>query len=148
MPEQRSRFPIALPIIAVVLIILGLIAGPVIHALFTPQQMTRNIFLNAAPFILIFVGILLLYITLIVIIGRRFNDRVDPRRHQIIERVLIGGIVFGILGMFQPWFFILYQIGFILLLISTFSFIAWSHVRPRRVQLDEATTAVSQTAAH
>lgn len=148
MPERRSRFPIALPIIAVVLIILGLIAGPVIHALFTPQQMTRNIFLNAAPFILVFVGILLLFITLIVIIGRRFNDRVDPRTHRIIERVLIGGIVFGILGMFQPWFFILYRVGFILLLISTLSFIAWSHVRPRRDQIDEATTAVSQTASH
>ena len=148
MPEQRSRFPIALPIIAVSLIILGLNAVPVIDALFTPQQMTRNIFLNAAPFILIFVGILLLFITLIVIIGRRFNDRVDPRRHQIIERVLIGGIVFGILGMFQPWFFILYRIGFFVLLISTFSFIAWSHVRPRREQIDEVTTAVSQTASH
>ncbi len=149
MPEERrSRFPIALPIIAVVLIVLGLVAGPVIRALFTPQQMTRNIFLNAAPFILVFVGILLLFITLIVIVGRRYSDRVDPRRYQIIERLLIGGILLGILGMFQPWFFILYRIGFILLLFSIFSFMVWSHVRPRREQLDVATTAVSQTASH
>jgi hypothetical protein len=148
MPEQRSRFPYALPIIAVVLIILGLAAGPVISSLATPQQMTRNIFLNAAPFIMVFVGILLLYITLIVIVGRRYNDRIDPHIHHTIERVLIGGIVFGILGMFQPWFFILYRIGFILLLFSTFSFILWSHVRPRREQIDEVAVAVSPTAPH
>ncbi len=137
MPAKPSRFPYALPVIAVALIVLGLVAGPAIAAVFTPQQMTRNIILNALPFILIFVGILLLYITLIVIIVRRYNDRVDPRRQQIIERVLIGGIVFGIFGMFQPWFFILYRLGFLVLLFSLFAFIAWSHVRPRREQIDE-----------
>ena len=40
----------------------------------------------------------------------------------------IGGIVLGIIMMFQPWVFVLFRYGFYLLLFSTLAFIVWSHV--------------------
>jgi hypothetical protein len=60
----------------------------------------------------------------------RLNHRVPERTHRLIEYVLIGGIVLGIIGMFQPWIFPLFRYGFYILLISTIGFIAWSHVTP------------------
>jgi len=46
------------------------------------------------------------------------------------ERVTIGGIVLGVIMMFQPWFFALFSWGFYLLLLATLAFIVWSHVAP------------------
>ena len=43
---------------------------------------------------------------------------------------LIAGIVLGIIGMFQPWFFPAFRYGFYLLLASTIGYIAWSHISP------------------
>ena len=43
---------------------------------------------------------------------------------------LIGGIILGIIGMFQPWIFEAFRYGFYLLLASTIGYIAWSHVSP------------------
>jgi hypothetical protein len=54
------------------------------------------------------------------------------------ERVIIGGIVLGVVCMFQPWVFVGYKYGFLLVLFSTLAFIVWSHVTPADVQyLDE-----------
>jgi hypothetical protein len=51
--------------------------------------------------------------------------------------VLIGGIVLGVIGMFQPWLFAAYRFGFILLLVSTLGFILWSHIVPRDESREE-----------
>ena len=48
-----------------------------------------------------------------------------------------SGIVLGIFSIFQPWLFILYQPGFLVLLFSTLFFILWSHVEPKRLVLHE-----------
>jgi hypothetical protein len=137
MAKKRFRFPITLPVIATVLLVLGLLAGPFINARATPEQLADNILLSAIPFVLVFVGILLYFITLIVIVARLLDNNISARLHGIILSILIAGIVLGILGMFQPWIFQAYKYGFVLLLFSTLGFIVWSHVTPKREQTQE-----------
>jgi len=95
--------------------------------------MARNVLLSALPFILIFIGIILIYMTIIWAAASVLNDRVSARTYRIIEYIAIGGIVAGIVGMLQPWVFPLFRYGFLLLLFSTIFYILWSHVRPRGV---------------
>ncbi|MBS1214346.1 MAG: hypothetical protein H6R26_2963, partial [Proteobacteria bacterium] len=38
----------------------------------------------------------------------------------------------GVVGLFQPWTYVLYGIGFHVLLVSVFGFILWSHIVPKR----------------
>jgi hypothetical protein len=127
----------ALPIIIIVLLSLGLLAGPFISSRTTPEQLADNVLLSAIPFLLIFVAILLTFISLIVIVGSMLNNNVPARIYKIIESFLIAGIVFGVLGMFQPWFFYGYKYGFVLLLVSLLLFMVWSHVSPRRETLEQ-----------
>jgi len=140
---KRLHVPIALPISAVVLLVLGLIAGPVIQATATPEQLADNVLLNAIPFILIFVAIILAFITLIWAVASVLNHNIAAPVYRVVELTLIAGIVLGVIGMFQPWLFILYQVGFLVLLISTLGFILWSHVVPRGVRRHEALESVS-----
>lgn len=135
---KRHPVPKALPIAAIILIALGAIAIPLIQSATTSQQRADNVLLSAAPFILIFVAIILLFITLIWWIATQLNHNVPEKTYRPIEYALIGGIVFGIVGMFQPWVFIWYQWGFVILLLSTLSFILWSHIVPKR---EKRTTA-------
>ena len=138
MEEKGFRFPKTLPIIATILIIVGLILTRLIPSLATPEQMATNVLLNALPFIFVFVGILLFFITLIVIIARAVSGKISRKTYGIIESVIIAGIVLGVISMFQPWSFPMFRYGFVLLLLSTLSFIVWSHVSPKLESRDEA----------
>ena len=131
MAQSRFRFPTRLAIAIVVTLILGFAAGPFIAARATPEQMARNVLLSALPFILIFAAIIMAYIAVITIVARLLNDNIPNRVHRPIELTLIGGILLGILGMFQPWVFGLFKTGFFVLLFSTLGFILWSHVVPK-----------------
>jgi hypothetical protein len=55
----------------------------------------------------------------------------SKRTYTRVERVLIGLILLGMLGMFQPLGIALYRYGFLLLLFSTLGFIVFSHLSPR-----------------
>jgi len=132
MAKSRFRLPIGLFIAIVVTFVLGLVASPVIHSLTTPKQRATNVLLSAIPFILIFVAILLVFISLIRMSASVLNDHISPRIFRIVERTLIAGIVLGVFGMFQPWLMFLYKYGFIVLLVSTLGFIWWSHIKPKR----------------
>jgi len=134
MAKPRLRLPIGLFIAIVVTFILGMAAKPIILATTTEKERATNVLLSAIPFILIFVSILLTFISLIVITSRLLNDNISPRTYRPIEGVLIAGIALGIFGMFQPWLMILYKIGFMTLLISTLGFIWWSHIKPKSVR--------------
>jgi len=129
---SRPRVPLGLPISVVTLLILGNIAGPLIRSNFTEKERAANVFLEAIPFILIFVAIILTFITLIALVASILNDNIPRRTHHSVERIIIFGIVGGVIGMFQPWWFLAYKFGFSVLLISTLSFILWSHIRPKR----------------
>ena len=127
---RRPKIPKTLPIIAVIFLIIGAIAWRAWPSITTEEQLASNVLLAAIPFVLIFVGILLLYITLIVIAVRAMNDIIKAKTYNRIMWVIIAGILLGILGMFQPWAIQIYTIGFIVLLISLLSYILWSHIAP------------------
>jgi hypothetical protein len=131
MAKPRLRIPVGLFIAIVVTLILGLVAGPIIKALTTEKQRATNVLLSAIPFILIFVAILLAFISLIYMSASVLNDNISARVHHFIEMTLIAGIVLGVIGMFQPWLMIFYTYGFIVLLVSTLGFIWWSHIKPK-----------------
>jgi hypothetical protein len=137
MLKFRPRVPLALPLTAAILLVLGLVAGPLIRSRATPEQLASNVLLSAIPFILIFVAIILTFITLIVALASMMSNNIPLRIYRPVERILIAGIVLGIIGMFQPWAFILYRIGFFVLLVSTLGFIVWSHIIPKGVQRNE-----------
>ncbi|MCJ7534156.1 MAG: hypothetical protein WA997_15210 [Anaerolineales bacterium] len=137
MKLSRPKVPVVLLVIIVVLFILGLLAGPFISSRTTPEQLADNVLLNAIPFLLIFVSILLAFIALIVAVGSMLNNNVPARIYKIIESLLIAGIVLGVVGMFQPWVFNAYKYGFMLLLFSLLIFMVWSHVAPRQEMVQQ-----------
>jgi len=143
MAKRRLRIPVGLFIAIVVTLILGLVARPVINSLTTEKQRATNVLLSAIPFILIFVAILLAFISLIKMSANVLNDNISPRIFRVIETVLIVGIVLGIIGMFQPWLIIFYKYGFIVLLVSTLGFIWWSHIRPKEERRQKDTSSSS-----
>jgi len=55
----------------------------------------------------------------------------SPTAYSRIERVIIGLMLIGILGMFQPLGIALFRYGFLILLFSTLLFIIISHLSPR-----------------
>ncbi|HEC23006.1 MAG TPA: hypothetical protein ENI95_08825 [Chloroflexi bacterium] len=131
MAKIRPRVPIGLPITGVILLVAGLFIGPILHANIPEEKFAENVLLNAIPFILIFVAIVLFYITVIWLVASVLNNNVSHRLYRIIEAIIIAGIVSGVVGMFQPWAFILYRVGFHVLLISTIAYIMWSHIIPK-----------------
>lgn len=143
MKKRRLHVPIGLPISVVVLLILGAVANPVINSIFTEQQLSTNVILSAIPFVCIFAAIVLTFITLVAFVAGLLNHNIPREVYRPIELTLIGGIALGILGMFQPWFFIAYRVGFFVLLFSTLGFILWSHVIPKGVQHSEEVGGVS-----
>lgn len=131
MAKWRQYVPVKLLIAVVVLLILGLAAGPVIRSSVTEQQLATNVLLSAIPFILVFVAIILTFISLIIIASRVLNHNISASIHRPIEMLTIAGILLGVFGMLQSWSFGLYRISFPLLLIATLGFIFWSHVIPQ-----------------
>lgn len=128
-PPKRS-VPIWLPVTAVVLLLFGLFGAPALTNSFSAEQLNRNALLSGIGFLAVFIAIILFYVAFIWWLGLLLNGKVSERTYRLIEYILIGGIVVGILGMFQPWVFALFRYGFHLLLWSTLGFIAWSHVSP------------------
>jgi mannose/fructose/N-acetylgalactosamine-specific phosphotransferase system component IIC len=136
--ETRSGVPRGLPIAAVILLILGFIAMPVINNNATDEQLAKNVILSAIPFILIFASIILAFMTVVWYVSSRLNDNISEKSYRPVEILLIGGILLGVVFIFQPWVFELFRVGFFLLLASTIGFILWSHVRPKPADLDLA----------
>jgi|DewCreStandDraft_4_1066084.scaffolds.fasta_scaffold209304_1 hypothetical protein len=143
MTKKRPRVPIGLPIAAVITLILGFVAGPVIRSFATEEQLATNVLLSAIPFVFVFVSIILFFITFIWLVASVLNNNISERVYRPIELIIIAGIVLGILGMFQPWWFAAYRYGFLLLFFSTLAFIVWSHVVPRAARSVEEVGAVS-----
>jgi hypothetical protein len=134
MVKIRSLIPVKLLVSAAVVLILSPIARPVIETLATKEQVSQNVLLTSIPFVLFFVSLVLAYMALIVFAGKMLSNRVPEGVYRTIEYVLIAGIALGVLGMFQPWLFALFKIGFFVLLLSTLSFILWSHITLKRAR--------------
>jgi hypothetical protein len=134
MVKIRSLIPVKLLVSAGVMLILSPVARPVIETLATKEEVSQNVLLTSIPFVLFFVSLVLLYMALIVFAGKLLGDRVPEALYRAIEYVLIAGIALGVLGMFQPWVFALFKVGFFVLLLSTLSFILWSHITLKRAR--------------
>jgi hypothetical protein len=134
MAKNRSLVPAKLLVSAAGVLILSPIARPVIETLATQEEVSQNVLLSAIPFILVFVAIVLAYMALIVFAGKLLSNRVSEGVYHTIEYVLIAGIALGVFGMFQPWLFVSFKISFLVLLLSTLSFILWSHVILKRAR--------------
>ena len=132
MEEERiiTPLPRAMPITATVLLLLGIVATQFVGSVFSEEQLARNALLSGIPFVLIFASIVLYFMSFAWFVSNKLNFRISTRVFQLVERIAIGGIVLGIIMMFQPWVFELFRYGFFLLLLSTLFFIVWSHVTP------------------
>lgn len=131
MVHKNPPVPLGLPISGLVLLIIGYVIGPIIQANSSEQQLARNVLLSAIPFILMFLGILLFFISFIWFVASKLNRNISAKVYRPVETILIGGIVFGVLGMFQPWTFALFKPGFLLLFASLLGFMVWSHIKPK-----------------
>ncbi len=142
MGKIRSLIPIKLLVAAVVVFGLSFAARPLIDAIVPAEQASSDVLIIAIPFLLIFVPIILAYMSVIVFVGKLLKERIPEPIHRAIEYVFIAGIAFGILSMFQPWLFALFKIGFLVLLASTLGFILWSHVSMKRTRRQVSSSAV------
>jgi len=133
MSKGRKRLLIGMLSVAIGFIVLGVIDTQIILATTTQQERADNPLVGGVPFLLIFIGILLSYIDFIIWLATRLNNKISEKVVRPIERILIAGIVLGVIGMFQPFTVTLYTLGFIVLFVSLLSYIAWSHVVPRGV---------------
>jgi hypothetical protein len=131
MAPKNPPVPLGLPISGLILLIIGYVIGPIIQANSSEQQLARNVLLSAIPFILMFLGILLFFISFIWFVASKLNRNISAKIYRPVETILIGGIVFGVLGMFQPWTFALFKPGFLLLFASLLGFMVWSHIKPK-----------------
>jgi hypothetical protein len=141
MKSSRKRLLLIMLGVAVFLVIFGVIAQPLVDANTTTAQRTDNAILNGIGFILMFIGIVVAFIDLIIFLATLLNHNVPQRVYDPILNVLIAGVVLGVIGMFQPFLFVLYQIGFVMLFVSLIGFMAWSHIEPKRLQRQEGGTA-------
>lgn len=141
--KKRGGVPRGMPISAVILLVLGLIALQVWPSIVTEEQMARNVLLAAIPFILVFASIIIAYMCVVWYASSKLSGKVPEKTYRPIEYVLIGGILAGILLMFQPWVFELFRVGFFVLLASTLLFILWSHVTPKAEDLEGPETEVA-----
>lgn len=131
MSAALRRVPWGLLIAAAILFPAGLVARYLIATYTTPKQLAQNVFLNAVPFVLMFVAVLLVFIALVVFVSRTYSGNMRQRTYKVGETIVIGCMLFGIVGIFQPWIMAWYTYGFVVLLIATLAFIVWSHIAPR-----------------
>jgi len=75
-------------------------------------------------------------------VAAKLNGNISQRAFGLIEKTIIGGILLGIVGMFQPWVLPAYGLGFHVLLVSTLAYVVWSHVTPKvEAVVEEASSA-------
>jgi hypothetical protein len=140
--KKGGGLPRGMPISAVILLVLGLIAMQVWPNITTEEQLARNVLLAAIPFILIFAAIIISFMSLVWYASSKLSGNIPEKTYRPLEYALIGGILLGIFLMFQPWVFVLFRIGFYLLLGSTLLYILWSHVRPKGEEAAEQAAGV------
>lgn len=93
--------------------------------------------MQAVYFIVGFVAIIVAFILFIIFLAKRLKGKVPKQLYDVVEKIIIAGILLGILGMFQPWIHLGFRVGFHLLLASTLAYIVWSHITPKVASYEE-----------
>jgi hypothetical protein len=93
--------------------------------------------MQAVIFIVSFVAIIVAFIFFIVFLAKRLNGKVPQSTYNLVEKIIIAGIILSIVGMFQPWIHLGFRVGFHVLLLSTLTYIVWSHITPQATRYDE-----------
>jgi hypothetical protein len=146
MGKIRRLVPLKMLIAAAVIFGLSFATRPLIAAFVPPEVASSEVLIIAVPFLFIFVPIILSYMSFIVFVGKLLEQRVPERVYKVIEYMFIAGIVLGILGMFQPWAFPLFKIGFFVLFGSLLGFMVWSHVAMKRTRRHGSHEAAAEAA--
>jgi hypothetical protein len=130
--------------IAILLFVVAAVFGSVASGLVS-ETTRASVLFQAIPFFMAFVGILLIFILLIMLVALRFNGKVPRRTYKGIENLAIAGILFGTVCLFNPWSLVPYRYGFLILLVSLLAFILWSHVIPPRTDFDSEIPPLTRT---
>jgi len=127
---------------ALIITVIGILFAPLSKQIFS-EDTRSSVLVNSIPFVALFIALLLLFMLLIFIVALRFNGKLPYRMYHPIERLVVSGIVLGVVFLFQPWLQIAYRYGFLLLLFSTLIFILWSHVVPQSQRLSAGVPALT-----
>jgi hypothetical protein len=123
------------PFIRFVIAIACVLAAGGLFRLYTTQALSETqqeeVLVKGIPFVAVFIAILLVFVFVIVAAALLLSGKVPPRAYRPIEGIIIGGIVIGVVGLFQGWTLFGYEYGFVLLLLSLAAFMIWSHVAPQ-----------------
>jgi hypothetical protein len=130
---------------ALIVTLVGLLFGPFSRAVLSEEAL-GDVIVQAIPFVAFFVAIILLFILSVSLLSIRLHVKVPNRTHRAVEFITILGIVAGIVFLFQSWSMTPYRYGFTLLLLSTLSFILWSHIAPRSAKDDASLPAFTRRA--
>lgn len=134
----------ALAPVIVIGIVLAVLAPSIVASL--DEETQSLVLVQAIPFFCAFVAILLSYILVIVLLMIRFGGHVPHRVYAPVDRVITIGILAGIFFLFQPFWYVAYRYGFLVLLAATLLFIVWSHVIPRGPKADRHLPPISRQA--
>ena len=121
-----------------------------LFSLYTDSQLSQEkqdeVLIKAIPFVAVFVSIVLAFACVIVLVAIGLGGRVPQRTYRPIEMLFIGGILWGVVGLFQGWKLFAYEYGFLLLLVSLLSFMVWSHMSPKSPGLSRALPPLTRRA--
>jgi hypothetical protein len=98
-------------------------------------------------FIPLFVLAVFLFGLSIWFLATRLYEKLSPKPYLIGVLIIIGGIIAGVVMMFQPFTLELFSIGFAFVLVSLIGFMYWSHIQPRTRAATPARTAEESAVA-
>jgi glucan phosphoethanolaminetransferase (alkaline phosphatase superfamily) len=98
-------------------------------------------------FYAIFIPVVVLYALFIWFVGTRLYEKVPQRTFLVGVLILIGGIIAGVVMMFQPFVFKIFPVGFLFVFASLIGFMVWSHVQPRTRRAESATPSEENASA-
>ena len=90
--------------------------------------------MKAYVFIPLFVALIVAFGFFIGWVSKKLSGTIRARPYNVVTAIVIACILLGVVGMFQPWTIVWYQLGFRMVLIGTLTFTAWSHVTPRSAE--------------
>jgi hypothetical protein len=96
-------------------------------------------FVPAYVFIPLFVIGVVIFGFSIWLLATRLYEKLSPKVYLIGILVWIGGILAGVVLMFQPFVLKLFNVGFWFVLVSLVGFMYWSHIQPRTRRATPAT---------